>query len=256
MITDENKAETRSQSTELKSVVNLQSEVSSKSSNKSRDTLSIGVSQTSSVTSESITNDDQEKLCGASDAETDSRTSSDKDRTLFLNIETSSFKTENAHVEIKQESVNYIGYYSSHEQLMQQMVMERVAAAKHEICDMVTQGMVHCRTHLLWNRLVSHQDLNQLTYNEFMELKTLAKLENITQIEPTLKLLLDQPFSWYQGLSKLLLTKYSDQHRLYVSPDGNTQHLVVLHPRYSSTFMITSVDLHTSRGVSCFFNSK
>lgn len=150
----------------------------------------------------------------------------------------------------RQESVNYIGYYSSHEQLMQQLILDRAAAARKQIRLMVDQGMVHCRTHLLWNKLVLHQESNQLTYNEFIELRNLAKLENLTDFHPDLKMLLDQPFSWYQGLSKVLLAKYQEQHRIYVSSDGNIQHLVVLHPRYSGTFMLMSMDLHTNRGVS------
>lgn len=203
-------------------------------------------SQTNSI----CTSENEEKISIKSQG----TTSEDVQETISVkklsSVKDGECRTNGMNVEIKQESVNYIGYYSSHEQLMQQLMMEQATSARHDIREMVTKGMVHCRTHLLWNRLVSHPDLNQLTYGEFMELRTLTQLENITQVEPTLKLLLDQPFSWYQGLSKLILAKYSDQHRLYVSPDGNTQHLVILHPRYNSTFIVTSVDLHTSRGVS------
>jgi hypothetical protein len=53
----------------------------------------------------------------------------------------------------RQEAVNYLGYYSSHEQLMQQLILEQANSAVQRICSMVTQGMVHCRTHLLWNKL-------------------------------------------------------------------------------------------------------
>lgn len=112
--------------------------------------------------------------------------------------------------------------------------------------------MVDCRTHLLWNKLVSHQELNHLTYAEFMELKNLAKLENLCDIHPNLSSLLNQPLSWYQGLAKLLLIKYNDQNRTFISPDGNIQHYVILHPRYDGAFMLLSMDLHTSRGVSFF----
>lgn len=109
--------------------------------------------------------------------------------------------------------------------------------------------MVHCRTHLLWNKLVAY-DSSALTYAEFMELKGLARLENLCDMHPNLGSLLNQPLTWYQGLSKLLLAKYSDQHRVYISSDGNIQHYVVLHPRYVGAFMLLSMDLHTSRGVS------
>lgn len=109
--------------------------------------------------------------------------------------------------------------------------------------------MVHCRTHLLWNKLVSTLECNTLTYAEFVELKGLARLEHLCDIYPVVRSLLNQPLTWYQGLSKLLLTKYSEHIRTYVSSDGNIQYFVVLHPRYVGAFMLLSIDLHTSRGV-------
>lgn len=55
----------------------------------------------------------------------------------------------------RQEAINYLGYYSSHEQLMQQLILEQADSAVQRICTMVSQGMVHCRRHLLWNKLQS-----------------------------------------------------------------------------------------------------
>lgn len=111
-------------------------------------------------------------------------------------------------------------------------------------------GMVHCRTHLLWNRLISPQNVNVLSYEEFMELKSLAKLRHLCDSHPNLGPLLNQPLVWYQGLSKLLPLKYSELNRTFISPDGNIQHYVILHPSYFAAFMLLSIDLHTSRGVS------
>lgn len=45
-----------------------------------------------------------------------------------------------SHIEIKQESVNYLGYYSSHEQLMQQLILDCANATQKKIGDMVMQG--------------------------------------------------------------------------------------------------------------------
>lgn len=44
------------------------------------------------------------------------------------------------HVEIKQESVNYLGYYSSHEQLMQQLILECARSTKKQLTEMANQG--------------------------------------------------------------------------------------------------------------------
>lgn len=113
-------------------------------------------------------------------------------------------------------------------------------------------GMVHCRTHLLWNKLILHQETNQLSYEEFTELTNFSKVENLCDLNQNLtSLLVHQPLTWYQGLTKLLLSKYQDQRRSYISPDGNVQHHVMLHQGYVGAFMMLKMDLHTNRGV-CF----
>ncbi|CAH1153732.1 unnamed protein product [Phaedon cochleariae] len=152
------------------------------------------------------------------------------------------------YVEINQESVNYLGYYSSHEQLMQQLILDKANTTQKHIKDMVDKGMVHCRTHLLWNRLITPHESSSLTYEEFLELKNLARLEHVCHLHPNLRSLLNQPLNWYQGLAKLLLVRYVDHNRSFISPDGNIQHHVILHHEYFGAFMLLSMDLHTSRG--------
>lgn len=44
------------------------------------------------------------------------------------------------HIEISQEFVNYLGYYSSHEQLMQQMILDKAIMTQKHIKDMVAKG--------------------------------------------------------------------------------------------------------------------
>ncbi|XP_017776135.1 PREDICTED: protein SZT2-like [Nicrophorus vespilloides] len=159
-------------------------------------------------------------------------------------------KRQSPNIEIKPESVNYLGYYSSHEQLMQQLILNCADNTKKTIKEMVTQGTVDCRTHLLWNKLLTNQDIGQLTFDEFVELKGLSKLESLGDIHPNLGSLINQPLHWFQGLAKLLLYKYHDQHRFYVSEDENIQYYVILHPRCTGAFMLLSIDMHTARGVS------
>lgn len=48
--------------------------------------------------------------------------------------------TSQSHIEIKQESVNYLGYYSSHEQLMQELMFGHANATRRKIQDIVKQG--------------------------------------------------------------------------------------------------------------------
>lgn len=150
--------------------------------------------------------------------------------------------------QIRQESVNYLGYYSSHEQLMQQLIMAQASAAQQHIRSMIEQGALHCRTHLLWNRLLESR--STMTYAEFVELRSLACVEPLTRIDSRLNPLLNQPIGWYQALAKLLQNKYQEYHKQFNAPDGNLTHHLVLHPNYVQAFMMLTIDLHTSRGVS------
>lgn len=92
-----------------------------------------------------------------------------------------------------------------------------------------------------------------LTYAEFCELLSLGKIESLSNIDPRISPILAQPISWYQGLIKLLMTKYSDHHRTFVSIDGSLQYFLVLHPRISDGFIMISLDQESVQGVRTFF---
>lgn len=55
----------------------------------------------------------------------------------------------------RQENVNYMGYYSSHEQLMQQLILQQANESREQVLTMVQLGMEHCRTHMLWETLLN-----------------------------------------------------------------------------------------------------
>ncbi|XP_011497452.1 PREDICTED: protein SZT2-like isoform X2 [Ceratosolen solmsi marchali] len=148
--------------------------------------------------------------------------------------------------QIRQESINYLGYYSSHEQLMQQLIMSQANAARRHISNMIEQGALHCRTHLLWNRLLENR--STLTYAEFTELRSLACVEPLSRLDPRLNPLVNQPIVWYQSLAKLLQNKYQEYHKQFNAPDGNITHHLILHPNYVQAFMMLTIDMHTSRG--------
>ncbi|KAL1492858.1 hypothetical protein ABEB36_011037 [Hypothenemus hampei] len=151
-------------------------------------------------------------------------------------------------INIMQEAVNYLGYYSPHEQIMQQLILDKAESIQKDIRDMVSKGMAHCRTSLLWNRMILPQDSTQLTFEEFIELKRLATLTPLAQLNPSLGPFLNQPLTWYQGLAKQLLGKYADLHRKFISDDKNIEYYVILHSRYYAAFMLLSIDHGTGRG--------
>ncbi|KAH0546460.1 KICSTOR complex protein SZT2-like isoform X1 [Cotesia glomerata] len=149
-------------------------------------------------------------------------------------------------LQIRRESINYLGYYSSHEQLMQQLIISQAQAVRQHITNMIDKGMLHCRTHLLWNKLLENK--STMTYAEFTELRSLAKVEPLSNLDSRLSPLVNQPISWYQALVKVLQNKYQEHHKQFSTPDGNVSHHLILHPSYLQVFMMLTIDLHTSRG--------
>lgn len=151
-------------------------------------------------------------------------------------------------VQIRQESVNYLGYYSSHEQLMQQLIMSQAHAARMHITNMVERGALQCRTHLLWDKLLENK--SSMTYTEFKELCSLAHIESLPNLDSRLRPFINQPILWYQTLAKVLQNKYQEHHKQFNNSDGNITHHLILHPNLLQAFMMLTIDLHTSRGVS------
>ncbi|XP_076659931.1 KICSTOR complex protein SZT2 isoform X2 [Halictus rubicundus] len=149
-------------------------------------------------------------------------------------------------IQIRQESINYLGYYSSHEQLMQQTIMLQADEARIHILSMISRGALQCKTHLLWNKLLESK--STMNYMEFAELCSLAHVEPLSNLDPRLRPLINQPVSWYQTLSKVLQNKYQDHHKQFNTPDGNITHLLILHPSFFQVFMMLTIDLHASKG--------
>ncbi|XP_076669350.1 KICSTOR complex protein SZT2 isoform X3 [Andrena cerasifolii] len=161
-----------------------------------------------------------------------------------------SITTPSSHlIQIRQESINYLGYYSSHEQLMQQTIMSQANAARTHILNMVDRGALQCKTHLLWNKLLECK--SAMNYKEFSELCSLAHVESLSNLDPRLGPFLNQPISWYQTLSKVLQNKYQEHHKQFNTPDGNITHLLILHPSLFQGFMMLTIDLHASKGDLC-----
>lgn len=91
---------------------------------------------------------------------------------------------------------------------------------------------------------------NPLSYIELFEMKDLAYIQSFLELDVRLSPMLTQPASWYQGLMKILMAKYSDRYKLFSSSDNNNQHLLILHPRFLDGFVMLSLDLNNNVGVS------
>ena len=117
---------------------------------------------------------------------------------------------------IQTEAVNYVGYYSTHEQSMEAVMHLQASTTESELASIFRKASVHCRRDHLWKSL--HDGL--CDYSSFTELLKFVHTEEI--VMP--KLL---PFSRQRGLSDsqkwFRLVDYLQnnlQRSIDVKPDG------------------------------------
>ena len=100
---------------------------------------------------------------------------------------------------IKLEAVNYIGYYSEHEEKMKKEIMSQAVKAEERVAAVISEAMVDCRRDHLWQKLLlvgrgssstgkgsssagKADPTTQLNYHEFTELITLVHHETLDQV--------------------------------------------------------------------------
>jgi len=148
---------------------------------------------------------------------------------------------------IRRESVNYVGYYSAHEETMKTVIQSQSKMAEERITLVVRDAMVDCRRDQLWQRLVTNNP-SSLSFKEFVHLTTLVHSETLDELDPRLGPLLNKNTVWYYNLSKLVSTKYVANCRQFASADGQIQHTAILTPGSLGSFALVSVDFSTKEG--------
>lgn len=140
---------------------------------------------------------------------------------------------------IREERVRYMGYFSSHDQLMQKIIDEQKDTMEQFIRQLITKAAVDCRRDLLWQRLligrphpeqtkkggrqsrstsasvvsaaslkediISRETVGPLYYSDFNELLGLVQVIPLKTVDPRLEKLLHQTVSFYQSLIKVLI---------------------------------------------------
>jgi len=145
---------------------------------------------------------------------------------------------------IRRESVNYVGYYSAHEETMKSVIQSQANDGVEHVSHIFNGAMVDCRRDQLWQKLLLDRGPNcpSLSHVEFLELISLVHHQTLDKIDPRLSPLMEKPINWYQGLSKVLMNKYGDLSRQFSSEDGSVHHTVVLNKDNFATFALLSVD--------------
>uniref|UniRef100_A0A1Y1NEI7 Uncharacterized protein n=1 Tax=Photinus pyralis TaxID=7054 RepID=A0A1Y1NEI7_PHOPY len=96
---------------------------------------------------ESQVEDDSVSSVGSHSSVVDSDVDNSESHSQSLQEEaitkTISQHTTFSHATIKQESVNYLGYYSSHERMMQELILEQSCIGQKKIREIVSQGNDH-----------------------------------------------------------------------------------------------------------------
>ncbi|KAL1485362.1 hypothetical protein MTO96_032006 [Rhipicephalus appendiculatus] len=165
---------------------------------------------------------------------------------------------------ICEEEVAYLGYYSSHETLMQKVMSEQATAVADHLREVVAQASLHCRRDYLWKCLLwRHKNSDDasttvrentarptVTFAELTELLGYVKTVPLDQVDPQLGPLLASHFGWYRGLLRVLMQRYNDCHCLFVSPDNNVHYLVVTSPTCADSFILLTINNQFCRAVS------
>lgn len=135
---------------------------------------------------------------------------------------------------IQTEAVNYVGYYSTHEQSMQAVMHMQASVTEAELSSVFRKAAVHCRRDQLWKSLHDAE----CNYANFMELLAFVHTEEIA-MSPLLK---NRKIYWIKALANQLESQYAKNQRILRSNDG-IEHVVFLSDRYVDMALVITLDL-------------
>jgi len=180
---------------------------------------------------------------------------------------------EECETQVHEDSVNYLGFSYKQQSIGYALLQAEVKLAREKINKMVSSARMQCRRDLLWQRMLvssqcqeeenkrrrtrdKHSDPDdplhvRLSFVEFEELLTLVERISLEDIDVRLAPLRGMSLTWYQGLTRVLTTKYSDHHRTFSSHDQMVQYVVVLNPKALDAFLLLQVDLISNRADVC-----
>ncbi|CAL1272334.1 unnamed protein product [Larinioides sclopetarius] len=157
------------------------------------------------------------------------------------------------------EDVMYLGYYSSQETMMQQVLQNQADTARTHLKEIVEQAAFDCRRDFLWSSLLprslkdesSSKDHSLSSYAEFTELLEYVTVRPLSTVDPRLNPFMIMHISWYTTLASVLKAKYADSHREFVSPDNNSLYVAVTSNSCPDVFILLTVDTRANRSNLC-----
>ncbi|XP_064625448.1 KICSTOR complex protein SZT2-like [Lineus longissimus] len=173
------------------------------------------------------------------------------------------------YIGLRGERVNYLGLSNNHQAPLYTLMEKEVKNASSRIEKMVENVMAQCRRDTMWHRMLidvceddkrkkrsdtadsSDRYLGKLSFEEFEELLSVVVKVPLDQVDSRLNPFLNMNIAWYQGLMKVLIHKHPEMKRLFASPNGQVQYLVILNPNYLDTLMLLSVDTNSNKAELC-----
>ena len=97
----------------------------------------------------------------------------------------------NAPSQVNEEdaSIFYVGYYSQHEQSMQEVIRQRTIHVEEDLSSVLKEATVHCRRDYLWQKMFSSK--SDFDFEDLLEVAELVTIEDI----PTTALSVSAKFS-------------------------------------------------------------
>uniref|UniRef100_H2ZXQ3 Uncharacterized protein n=1 Tax=Latimeria chalumnae TaxID=7897 RepID=H2ZXQ3_LATCH len=135
-----------------------------------------------------------------------------------------------------------------------QLLLSEVALAQKRIGAIVQEAKSHCRRDNLWQRLFLGENLSsdklklsKLSFPELEELLKAVQSKSISEIDPQLDCFVTMNVSWYQGLIKVLLTRFPQSCRHFVDNDNGIQYLAVLNQKFIDCFVLVYLDVQAGK---------
>ncbi|CAH1251154.1 Hypp9011 [Branchiostoma lanceolatum] len=146
-----------------------------------------------------------------------------------------------------------------------QLLLSESVTARQKITGTIDDTQLHCRRDLLWNRLKfektdeerkgrrSESDEKarresfgnaKLSFDEFQELMSLVVSRALTDMDPSLTTLLSMGTAWYQGLLRVLQSRFPAKSRHFTSPDTHHHYLAVL-SNHDDNFILLHMNTQT-----------
>lgn len=142
--------------------------------------------------------------------------------------------------DICKEPVDYVGYFSTHEQSMEAVIRLQASMTEAELASVFRKASVHCRRDQLWKSL--HD--GECSVVDFAELLAFVHCEQLTKLNEVATLIRGRTLGWFRSLTSLLASKYEAKNRVRTMATPNVvEHFVLLSEDYIDMATVITLDL-------------